>query len=251
MIRSLLAPIYCRLIKAIAYGPWGPIVHGVLIRIFKSLYGISYSGEKKFATLGDFFLRDSSFQSDSSELVSPVEALVFEGPLQLPSSRTISVKNIEYAWSEFPELTGSPLLKRSTAWNLYLAPYHYHWVHAPSSGEMLEAMHVSGAAYPVNALGRRLNPRLYVENERVSFRWRHPQMGEIVMMCVGAMGVSGLYCPLSNSIPERKWGALTPTVRKGDKLLAFQLGSTVILLIENVNQPKELPNSIKLGESLC
>ena len=172
-----------------------------------------------------------------------------EGPAKINLNSTISIKSIDYNWQEFFEFQDS--WKSSNFWNLYLAPNDYHWVHSPCEAEHWEACRVPGKTYPVNALGRRLIPHLYLENERLSFRTQHPQLGWVHVLCVGAMGVSRMPTPFGQ-FSERKWSKIDQTIKKGAALAAFQLGSSVLLIVEkNPQNPLGLSSpSLKVGEAL-
>lgn len=254
MISRFLAEIFVRIVgplhslfmKSLAYGPWGPL-HPLIIRIFAGIYGIPVPKDRTFKNLGDFFLRDLPFKDVGSTLASPAESILIDGPTRCGAS-PLAVKGLCYEWSEFPELD-KDFVAKATYWNLYLAPYHYHWVHAPSEGSDLEAIHLTGKKYPVNALGRFLCPQLYLENERMSFRWTHPQLGRVVMMCVGAMGVSSLYSALG-AVQTNRWTPLRPHLERLQKLLAFRLGSTVILLVENAPSSVPPQRLLKVGDAL-
>jgi|GEM_PF-4487199 len=246
----LFAPLYSKLLACIAYGPWGKRIHKIFIYFFKRIYKIEWDQSKSFSKLGDFFLRPLSFPVDASDLVSPVEALLMEGPEKISTKTIISVKGLEYSWENFPELQGENLEKMSF-WNFYLAPQHYHWVHSPCNGSDVEAMRHSGLKYPVNRLGRKLCPKLYLENERLSFRWQHPVFGRVILLCIGAMGVSQILSEL-DPVQSERWALLSENVYKTQRLAGFRLGSSVLLVVEKavhlVSPPEHLLPGMELAE---
>lgn len=245
---SVFAPAYSRLLHLIAYGPWGSL-HRVLIFIFKKIYGITWSNAERFATLGDFFLRSVRYQIGSSPLVSPAEANVLEGPAVIQLEKPISVKGLTYTWKNFREIDVEKF-KSGTFWNLYLAPYHYHWVHAAAAGKNLRAYRHHGRLWPVNGLGRFLCPTLYSENERLTFTWESEDFGQIAMICIGAMGVSDLHSQLGE-VPYGAWKTLAPKVEKGQKLLGFKLGSTVVLLTEQTRASFLTKTMVRVGDDFA
>ena len=99
----------------------GKGIHQVLIRIFRSLYRIKWDDISSFQRLGDFFLRDVSFNLSKRALVCPVECQVLEGPAKIKLDEEISVKGIRYRWEGMPEFE-SASLSNGTFWNFYLAP---------------------------------------------------------------------------------------------------------------------------------
>lgn len=131
---------------------------------------------------------------------------------------------------------------------LYLSPRHYHRIHSPCDGEIPRAHYVPGALLPVNAPAVAHIPKLFVRNERLVCYLDGP-LGCLAIVAVGAYNVgriSAAFDPAWNAPPgQAGWvtnrpGAVPTThtydppvrVRKGDELMAFHLGSTVILLFE-------------------
>ncbi|MGA0163721.1 MAG: phosphatidylserine decarboxylase [Bdellovibrionota bacterium] len=245
---QILSPIYNRLVKIFAYGPWGYFAHRVFIFSFRKLYGIEDLPRPEHRKLGDFFLRDKKFQCSHVELVSPVQCRVMEGPEKISDQKAVRVKKIDYSWKNFPELAGRDL-NEFYFWNFYLAPYHYHWVHSPLAANQTEAIRIPGASYPVNALGRFAVKHLYLENERLSFRWNHENLGKVYMLCVGAMGVSGLESCIGE-VRENEWARFDKPIAKGQKLAGFKLGSSVLLLMEKKKDFQALPREIFVGHPL-
>lgn len=247
---KIFAPFYSRLLGLIAYGPWSPPVHKLLIRGFKYIYGIEDPMLPSHRRLGDFFLRDKSIDAAPGALVSPAECSIFDGPRQIKLGEFLKVKGLHFEWNKFKEFQN--LNSAGTEfwfWNMYLAPYHYHWVHSPADAESFEAMRVSGAHFPVNALGRKLSPQLYAENERLSFRWKHPELGWIYLLCVGAMGVAQLKSCVGE-VAYGNWQRVSGELRKAQKIAGFQLGSTVLLFVEKNPGFRSLPDEIFVGHPL-
>jgi phosphatidylserine decarboxylase len=247
----LWAPFHARLIKIIAYGPWGPL-HQIFIIIFKSLYKIQYPTTIKFKTLGDFFLRPIEIRVEldprPTRLVSPAESRLIDGPTLIQLQQHVSIKGLEYVWSDFKEIEIKKFSK-GMYWNFYLAPYHYHWVHSPCAGTKLQGIRISGLQYPVNSLGRWLCPSLYSKNERLTFRFQSPVYGEVILFCVGAVGVSALHSALGE-VPYDRWVDLKDSVDLAEQLLAFRLGSTVLMLVENAPPSPLSKTHIQVAEAL-
>jgi len=244
---QIISPLYCQCVRWIAYGPWGPL-HSLMIRAFKRAYGIRFPSSEPFENLGEFFLRKIPIHLSDADLVSPVEGYALEGPAKAQPPLQVTIKGIRYTWAQLAEIDWRAL-PTATYWNLYLAPQNYHWVHAPCSGNHLEGLYHSGSLFPVNHWGRKLAPGLYTENERITFRWRSSQFGWIYMICVGAMGVSGLRSSRGR-VSEGVWTNLGPQVLKGEEILGFELGSTVILLVENAPTSLKPLSVLSVGDAL-
>ncbi len=132
---------------------------------------------------------------------------------------------------------------------LYLSPRDYHRIHAPCAGEIRLARHVPGALLPVNAPAVAHLPELFARNERLVCYVDGP-LGRVAVVAVGAYNVgriSAAFDPAWNAPPGRsEWvtnragvaSAETrrydPPVRvaRGDEIMTFHLGSTVVLLFE-------------------
>jgi phosphatidylserine decarboxylase len=134
---------------------------------------------------------------------------------------------------------------------LYLSPRHYHRIHAPTGGVIPKAMHVPGALLPVNAAAVAHVADLFARNERLLCYIDGP-LGRIAVVAVGAYNVGRISAAFDDAwkVAPTNRRDTTATVHEyaqpraiegGDEIMAFHLGSTVVLLFE----PR-----VKLHESL-
>lgn len=130
---------------------------------------------------------------------------------------------------------------------LYLSPRHYHRVHAPRSGRIREARYVPGALLPVNAPSVASVEDLFARNERLLCTLEHDE-GAVAVVAVGAYNVGRISTTFDPAwsgpggppwVTNRKERPPTERsydppieVERGDELMAFHLGSTVVLLLE-------------------
>lgn len=224
-----------------------PLYHG-----FSRRYGVDLGEVDRplgdFERFDDFFCRPlppgaRPIAAGEDVLVSPCDGVLSEHGLAR-EGRCIQAKGIHYTVAGL--LLDAERARRflgGTFATLYLAPRNYHRVHAPLSGRVLGYRHIPGARYPVNELSVRLVPGVFVRNERVVTYMATP-VGQMALVMVAATGVGhitvryepGLATPAGG--PER--GAVdydaepgdVRTLRKGEELGTFHLGSTVILLFE-------------------
>jgi phosphatidylserine decarboxylase len=141
---------------------------------------------------------------------------------------------------------------------LYLSPRHYHRIHAPTAGVIPQARHVPGALLPVNGAAVQLVDNLFARNERL-ICYIDGALGRIAIVAVGAYNVgriSAAFDPEWNGerrgVTNRK-GAQPEThtyhpprsVSTGAEIMAFHLGSTVVMLFE---QRVELLSSLSARE---
>ncbi len=226
-VGRLIGTLWTQILALLAYGPWPRFLHQCIIRIYRRLYQIEWDDISGFKNLGEFFLREIQFEIGNESLVSPAECAILEGPEPIRLDQKISVKGVEYCWKDFHEWKDH--FSSGSFYNFYLAPVDYHWVHAPCDGIRVQAIRTPGLKIPVNQLGRSLCPKLYLQNDRLSFQWEHPEFGHVWMIMVGAMGVSRIRSELG-PIGE-SWTPLSD-IKKGQRIGAFELGSSILLVLE-------------------
>jgi phosphatidylserine decarboxylase len=140
---------------------------------------------------------------------------------------------------------------------LYLAPRHYHRIHAPVGGTIRQARHIPGRLLPVNRPAVSRIDRLFPRNERLltvideapgsgagsgrgALAGLGPGPGSVAVVAVGAFNVGRITADFDPSLVTNRRGARAETRRydlpvrvdRGDGLMAFHLGSTVVLLFE-------------------
>jgi phosphatidylserine decarboxylase len=118
---------------------------------------------------------------------------------------------------------------------VYLSPRDYHRVHSPVDGVIREVRSIAGDYFPVNSIGMKHVPNLFVRNRRVAIAIDTESLGRVtvvmvVAMIVGRITVSGIDerdVPLGvqRFDPPRR-------VARGDEIGVFHLGSTAVVLTE-------------------
>ena len=120
---------------------------------------------------------------------------------------------------------------------IYLAPYNYHRIHMPVSGNLEEMRYVPGRLFSVNGATVASVPRLFSRNERVVCRFG-TLAGPMAIVLVGALNVgsietvwAGEIAPASPRQPSvRRYRRGSVHLARGRELGRFNMGSTVILL---------------------
>jgi phosphatidylserine decarboxylase len=136
---------------------------------------------------------------------------------------------------------------------IYLSPSDYHRVHSPVDGQLCHVRAIPGDFYPVNAIGERCIPRLFVRNRRVVLRFLTPSGAWVVMVMVGAIIVGKISVNLLGTGDVSKGEhSLSPAVpvHRGDEVGAFHLGSTVVLLAESGVGLRGQEGRMLVGQSL-
>jgi len=184
-------------------------------------------------------------------VVSPCDARVSGiGPVPA-DGRLEQVKGLTYS---VEALLGSAidasLFRGGMQATLYLSPSMYHRVHSPVDGCIRAWRYVPGRLFPVNGPAVRAIPGLFTRNERVCLFYETEAHGPVAVVMVGAANVGRIslsFAPLTTNRGAQP-GTVRPEapvpVQRGDEIGAFNLGSTVVVLLAD---PALAPAAV-LGE---
>jgi phosphatidylserine decarboxylase len=210
---------------------------------------------EEYATLDAFFVRRlragaRPWRADPSGAGSPVDGVVGQVG-RISSGRLVQAKGLDYTAEELlgdaglaERMDGGPFV------TLYLAPRHYHRIHAPCRGRLVAARHVPGNLLPVNPPAVASVPDLFARNERLVCDLDGTP-GNVAVVAVGATNVgriesvfdpdwNGPHGGVTNrrratrrgrAVDSRRYDPPLP-LDAGDELMAFHLGSSVIVLFE-------------------
>lgn len=120
---------------------------------------------------------------------------------------------------------------------IYLSPRDYHRIHMPTDGVLRRMIHVPGDLFSVNPTTAQHVPGLFARNERVVCLFDSDR-GPFVLVLVGATIVGSMATvwhgvvnpPRTGAIREWRYDAGAISLRKGEEMGRFLLGSTVVLL---------------------
>lgn len=251
-----------------------------IIKLYVNFYKVELDEVKEplesFKTFNEFFTRELKEGvreiSKGEALVSPVDGTFFQAQ-KINDDRIIQVKGLSYNLEDL--LSEKPLAenyKNGTFLNFYLSPKDYHNVHMPLAGKVKKITHIPGDLWPVNMCSVENIEGLYVRNERVVVEVETEKKGRFLLIMVGALNVGSIRLGRF-SLKTNLWGqADEPNevslqnfeekdllLKKGEKLGAFCLGSTVLLIFKerfSLDRKIEdefassMPLSVKYGESL-
>lgn len=116
---------------------------------------------------------------------------------------------------------------------IYLAPTNYHRVHMPFDGTLIATRYVPGTLFSVNNTTADHVPDLFARNERLVCEF-DTAFGRACVVLVGAMIVAGIDCVATGVIkrtPYIQHRTHDLTLKKGDELGRFYLGSTAIIVL--------------------
>lgn len=236
-----------------------------LSRFAASLYCRAYrvnldeaepSGNGAYASFDEFFtrrLKTGVRPVDPAQVVSPADGrLEQQGQVQLDGR--INVKATAY---RVGELIGDDAeAKRYSNGSfavIYLSPGDYHRVHSPVAGQLALVRSLPGDLYPVNSIGERHVPNLFVRNQRVALVIDTPTLGRVTVVMVGAIIVGRITVTAlggDNTRPGVYPIEPPAPLEPGDEIGVFHLGSTAVLFLEpGVALPRDL-GPIRYGQAL-
>lgn len=208
---------------------------------------------EEYESIGDFFVRRlragaRTWRTDAGAIGSPVDGVIGRFGT-VTRGRALQAKGRDYSVAELlAEPDAAERYEGGQFLTIYLSPRHYHRIHAPCSGRIAEATHVPGALLPVNAAAIAKVPDLFARNERLICTIEGAA-GRLPVVAVGAYNVGRIGASFERLAgPDRATGHWRTNVRgaagekrrydppievrAGDEIMAFHLGSTVVLLFE-------------------
>jgi phosphatidylserine decarboxylase len=209
-----------------------------------------------YISFDEFFtraLRVGARSISTDPVVSPADGdLRTYGPVDSGSS--IHVKGNRY---DVAELIGDAADARRYVGGqfavVYLSPRDYHRVHSPVDGNITLVRGIPGDLFPVNAIGEKYVPQLFVRNNRVSIVIDTPTVGRVTVVMVGAVIVGRISVAVIDA-PAVPPGVhvITPAaeVKRGDEIGMFHLGSTAVLLFEPGVDIQRATGAVRYGQSL-
>jgi phosphatidylserine decarboxylase len=240
--------------------PIPSLVSSVMSRVYSQAFDVNmleaavpHGGYRSFDAFFTRPLRSGVRAIAESALVSPTDGTVSAlGPID--DASRLFVKGQPY---EVAELLGSQTDARRFVGGsfcvIYLSPRDYHRVHSPVDGFVEHVRAIEGERHPVNAIGERHVPKLFVRNRRVVVDILSDGLGRVALVMVGAVIVGKISVNVigSGDVP-RGAHPLSPLVpvHRGDELGAFHLGSTVVLLAERGSAFHLDLGIIRMGQSL-
>lgn len=132
-------------------------------------------------------------------------------------------------------------LKNGKFATVYLSPRDYHRLHMPISGQLINQTHVPGRLFSVGPHTVRTLDNLFARNERVIAQFE-TDAGLMALVLVGAINVAAIETVWDGLITPPKGkrisridytGEKSIQIERGDEMGRFNMGSTIIVLLEN------------------
>lgn len=200
----------------------------------------------------------------ADQLACPVDGAVSQAG-EIVDDRIFQAKGHDYSLQQL--LGGSakraaPFIGGSFA-TIYLSPRDYHRIHMPIDGRLQEMVHVPGRLFSVSPATTRVIPGLFARNERVVSIF-DTAAGPMAMVKVGAVNVGSIETvwagevtpPAGRVVRARRYeGDDAITLKKGEEMGRFNMGSTVILLFgpDAVDWAGDIQpgRAVRLGQALA
>ncbi len=241
----------------------------LLIRGFLKLFAVDMSEAAetdplRYATFNEFFTRAlrpgaRTIAAGASDIACPVDGSVSECG-ELDGETLLQAKGRRYALNDLlAAQPWAPRFAHGAFATIYLAPFNYHRIHMPLAGRLLDTVYVPGRLFSVNDATAQRVPRLFARNERVLTLFEG-DFGQFAVVLVGALNVGSMATVWAGDITPAARRVVThvpareTVLAKGAELGRFNMGSTVIVLLE-ARRAAWRPTlragaAVRLGESL-
>jgi phosphatidylserine decarboxylase len=222
-----------------------------------------------YTTFNDFFtraLKPDARVITSAELISPVDGAISQyGAIEF--DQIFQAKGHSYSTTALVggDQTLAAQFQNGSFATLYLSPKDYHRIHMPCDGRLTRMIYVPGDLFSVNPTTARGVPGLFARNERVVCVF-DTDKGPFVLVLVGATIVGSMATvwhglinpPRSADIREWRYDDELISLKQGDEMGRFMLGSTVVMLFPEsrsktlaFNPEWAAGGAIQLGQAMC
>ena len=253
----------------------GGILTSRVINWFVQRYGVDMAeaanpDTQSYACFNDFFTRElkpGARPIAEADLICPVDGAISQFG-KIKKNQIFQAKGHEYSINAL--LGGDFALAEKFLdgyfATLYLSPRDYHRIHMPCQGRLVRMIYIPGSLFSVNPATARAIPGLFARNERVVCVFK--SASELfLLILVGATIVGSMATVWHGQVNPprpgqiRQWEYLDQniTLKQGEEMGRFLLGSTVVMLFPasgvfeslKFNPQWSSGKTIKLGESMA
>ena len=249
-------------------------IKNTFIKTFQMMYDVNMQEAcnedgSSYPSFNSFFVRSLKpecrpIDKNINSVISPVDGSVSQLG-NVKSGKLIQAKGMYF---NLLELLGNnkPIyekMKEGMFSTFYLSPKDYHRVHMPLDGKLREMIYLPGKLFSVNSTTSNRVKNLYSKNERLVCIFDTVR-GPMVVVLVGAMIVSGITVNWEDENIFNKGkiqklmyptiGKGSVSLKKGDEVGRFMLGSTVVVCfgMNKIHWEDEISigSVIKMGQSV-
>jgi phosphatidylserine decarboxylase len=237
VIRVLPRAAISKAVGRVADLPWPRGVGRGVVDAYCKAYDVNLSDylESEWSSFDNFFTRTlrpgaRPLPEDASVAVCPADGRC-ESAARIGADTTFLVKGRPY---QVEELIGEDPSAFAGGGGsvVYLSPRDYHRVHSPVAGVITHVRSLPGDYFPVNAIGLKHIPSLFVRNRRVAVFIETPG-GRAVVVLVAAI-VVGRITATGIDARDVPFGlhTLDLKIERGAEIGIFHLGSTAVVLFD-------------------
>ncbi len=222
-----------------------------------------------YATFNDFFtraLKPGARPLAATELVCPVDGAISQFG-DIKQDQIFQAKGHSYSTTALVggDSTLAAQFQNGSFATLYLSPKDYHRIHMPCDGTLKRMIYVPGNLFSVNPTTACGVSGLFARNERVVCVFDTTQ-GPFALVLVGATIVGSMATvwhrqinpPRSADVREWRYDDEPISLKQGDEMGRFMLGSTVVMLFPEsrskalaFNPAWAAGGAIQLGQAMC
>ncbi len=238
-----------RLILKLTRLPMGRLTHWIINRFIKyyqiDMTSAQYVEINHYATFNQFFTRAlkpiARPLAESAEIISPVDGEISqigqikEGQLLQAKGHYFQLEDLLAKQTDLVQL-----FKQGLFGTFYLSPRDYHRIHMPITGQLTDMIYIPGRLFSVNPRTSRVVPNLFARNERVICLFE-TEVGAMALILIGALLVGSIETVWAGTVTPnplsqiQRWSYPAdhaPTLTRGTELGRFNMGSTVIILLD-------------------
>jgi phosphatidylserine decarboxylase len=234
---------------------------------FVESYQVNLSEAKRehvedYKHFNDFFtrsLKSGARPITNSAIICPVDGTVSQVG-KINNTQILQAKGHEYSVDQL--LANDP---RSAEFNhgffttIYLSPKDYHRIHMPYDGKLVSMDYIPGDLFSVNQQTAQNVDNLFARNERVVCYFE-TEFGLCAFILVGAIFVGSMQSvwhgqinpPYKKQVQHFDYQDQDIQLKKGEEMGRFNMGSTIIMLSPNQDNPFNLSELevVRMGQAL-
>ncbi|MDR1912498.1 MAG: phosphatidylserine decarboxylase [Helicobacteraceae bacterium] len=238
-------------------------INGVYVKALRIDMG-EFEAPRAYPTLNALFTRalknPRDMPSEQNAIISPCDSLITQmGAIE--NNTLFQIKGMPYSlYKLLPYISKENLTPFEGGYysNFYLSPRDYHRYHAPIALKLTKLTHIPGKLLPVNMPFLRHKLNLFCENERAILEGIDINDKRWILVFVGALNVGKMRFAFKESFQTNinamviKEFNIDLSVKRGDLLGWFEMGSTVVLISqkEAAQFTIELNRKVKFGDPI-
>ncbi|MDD2863803.1 MAG: archaetidylserine decarboxylase [Methylococcales bacterium] len=243
-----------------------------LIRQIAMRYGVNWDESitqdlNAFKSFNHFFTRELKAGSrplttEKNAIASPADGVVSQAG-KIESGDIFQAKGKSFTVTDLlgGDAARAEKFNDGEFTTIYLSPKDYHRLHMPLTGTLREMIHIPGKLFSVNGATTQAVNGLFAKNERVVAIF-DTDIGQVALVLVGAIFVSSIETvwhgvvtpPTRKEVRSWTYDNDAPTLKIGEEMGRFNMGSTIIMLFEkdrmNWDSNFVAGKSVKFGEKI-